>query len=107
MPIRADLTTAANGFGWITDLSLVDYLWLGFVLSWRYGFARRGETITLPDEAIFRSFVKGDVEILAGRDLWTGYSLLASNGASDTFLRAFFRQHCRTHSRRPGVGDGR
>lgn len=86
------LDTAANGFAWITTESQRRYLWLTLLLRLRYGFGRTGAKVLGPDQVIFQDFVRGSVLFHAGHDNWVGYHLLASDSASDAFLRALFAE---------------
>lgn len=83
MPVRALLTTAANGFADVSRLSLSGYLRLALLLEYRYRFARTGRSIHSPgDEVIYRSFERGPVQVLAGWDWGSEYYLLASSAAA-------------------------
>ncbi len=86
---------AANGFTCIHTFSHLRRLKLGLLLTFRYGFWRKGRWIpAVTDDAIHPSFVRGRKTILAGWDQWMGYHLLANDKESDAFLRAFAARHC-------------
>ena len=99
-----ELQTAANGRAWITTHSRRRRLWLGFLLTFRYGFYRWGAWIPpIADEGIYPDFIRGRLRIHAGYDNWVGYDLLASNADADAFLRRFFQRHCARWARLPGA----
>lgn len=89
------LETAANGFAWVSTSHRRRFLWLTLLLRVRYGFDRDGREIVGPDEVLYRDFVRDDVRIHAGQDLWMGSYLLAVDDLSDAFLRQLHRDHCR------------
>ena len=94
MLIIAELRTAANGYAWITTPSRRERLWLGLLLTFRYGFWRWGTYIPpITDEAIYPDFIRGRKRIHAGWDNFVGYDLLAGDAESDKFLRAFYERH--------------
>ncbi len=87
-------TTADGRFG-ITTKSRFRAWRVTLLLMFRYGFRRRGVWILpLGGEGISPSFHRGELEISAGYDNWSGYDWGAENAASDTFLRTFYRDHC-------------
>jgi len=92
---RVVLETAANGFAWVMTESGGRYLWLASLLRLRHGFGRSGSAVVGPDQTLFPDFVRGDLRLHAGRDSWVGYHLLATDLASDGFLRDLFAKHCR------------
>lgn len=86
----------ANGFACIRTSSALQRLRLGVLLMFRYGFLRRGRgTGLVADEAIYPAFVRGDLRIESGYDHRCGYDLLATDTASEQFLRRFHARHCR------------
>ena len=48
MTVPARLTTAANGFADLFDLSLRSYLWLSLLLRVKYRFSREGHRVIAP-----------------------------------------------------------
>jgi hypothetical protein len=87
-PDRVNLSTATNGFAWLTTASLARYLWLAFLLRARHGFRREGRLVIGPgDDAAFRDFVRGALRLLAGHDDIFGYQVLATDAAADEFIR--------------------
>ena len=92
---NAQLSTAANGYAWITTHSRSEYWRLALILVFRYGFIRWGRyVLPITDEAIFPNYVRRGLRINAGWDNCMGYDLLAANERSDTFLRRFHHKHC-------------
>ena len=91
---RIELSTAANGFAWITTYSKHQRSRLGRLLMFRYGFWRWGASVpAITDEAIYPDFVRWGLRIHSGWDNWVGYDLLAANAKSDAFLRRFYAKH--------------
>jgi hypothetical protein len=89
------LTTAANGLAWIVTSSRRRHRDLGLLLVFRYDFRRSGPYVPgVAGEAVYPDYVRGDLCIHAGRDDWMGYDLLATDAASDRFLREFHAKHC-------------
>ena len=93
----AKLFCAANGFAVIETDSLAIRFKLGLLLTFRYGFYRRGTcSLALAGDSIHPSFVRGKKTILAGWDDWKGYYFLADNDEADKFLKVFYQKHCLT-----------
>ncbi len=86
------LHTAANGHLMICFEDQASTAW--FVaqnyLELNLGFARSGQAIIGAGEGIYPSFSRGQVEISAGWDTWSGDYLLASCWAGDEVLRQVF-----------------
>lgn len=91
---RAEILRGADGLVSIEISSWLVRLWLGCLLTYKYGFGRSGNSAIGPYEALYPSFVKGGIEIMSGRDD-SEFFLLAKNPESAVFLQSFFEQHCK------------
>ena len=69
--------------------------YVSFLLMFNYGFTRKGKYMPpLTDESIYPDFIKGDLKICAGWDVWFGYDWFADNDKTDQFLKKFDQKHC-------------
>jgi hypothetical protein len=85
---------AANGFGFLHTESRITFVLWGVRLRIKYGFRRTGQRVLgVVDESVYLDFVRGPVKLLAGRDNWCGFHLLADDRESDAFLRRFYELH--------------
>jgi hypothetical protein len=94
-PDAVSMHDAANGFACISTFSAKKRARLGLLLMFRYGFWRwRVWLPSVSDNASYPAFIRRGMRIETGYDNWSGYDLLATNDASDGFLRAFYVRHC-------------
>jgi hypothetical protein len=80
------LSLAANGHLQLT-MSPLSAACLRWKLSLIHGFRREGRPAHGLDETIYPDFVRGDLRLMAGWDIWSGYYLLSSSEAGDELLR--------------------
>ena len=81
------LSIAANGRYFLTFEDSEDAIW-ELALNWlaSQGFLTEGEAFDGLGQVVYPSFVKGDLEISAGWDNWSGNNLLAETPETDHVL---------------------
>jgi hypothetical protein len=82
-----NLSLAANGYLQLTMSPLSAACWR-WKLALTHGSKREGRPTHGLDEAIYPDFVRGDLRLMAGWDIWSDHYLLSSSEAGDEFLRA-------------------
>lgn len=90
----ATLLVAANGHVHLCfeKTSPLFALWLKFKLQFIRGFRRESRRAASQDAIIVPDFVRGNVRLRAGWDIWSGLYLLSESAAGDDFLRAFAKK---------------
>lgn len=85
---------AANGHLTLSRPSAGPLLYslLCWRLRLRHGLRREGREVISPDDIILPDFVTAGLRLGAGWDNWSGYYLIAQDGAGDTFLERLARK---------------
>lgn len=63
------------------------------LLMFKYRFRRKGRFILGLDEVIYHDFVKANLIINSGWDIWCGYDWSANCSEGNQFLIEFFERH--------------